>query len=92
MIKATHPKEKPPVFPGVSPVCKPLKQTDMDDTGPEIVAKTKGFQQFSGKGGAESGAVDDDLAKILAVWPQLTEQEKTQISEFVARLRSSPPL
>jgi len=53
------------------------------------VEKTKGFRQFSGKGGAESDAVDDDLAKILAVWSKLTQQQKDQISEIVDQLDSS---
>ena len=38
--KSISPKEKPPEFPGVSSICKPLQQTDMDDTGLEPVTST----------------------------------------------------
>lgn len=66
-----------------------MRPSDMDDTGLEKDDKTKGFQQFPAKGGAESGAVDDDLAKIIAIWSQLTQQQKAQISEFALRVSRS---
>ena len=38
--KGAHPKEKPPGFPGVSTLCRPLRRTEMDDTGLEPVTPT----------------------------------------------------
>jgi integrase len=38
--KSTHPKEKPPEIPRVSTLCRPLRRTEMDDTGLEPVTPT----------------------------------------------------
>tara|TARA_R110002072_G_scaffold273413_2_gene434338 strand:- start:82900 stop:83307 length:408 start_codon:yes stop_codon:yes gene_type:complete len=38
--KCTHPKGKPPEIPEVSTLCRPLRRTEMDDTGLEPVTST----------------------------------------------------
>jgi hypothetical protein len=38
--KGVSPKEKPPEIPGVSTLCRPLRRTEMDDTGLEPVTST----------------------------------------------------
>ena len=58
----------------------------MDDTGLEIVKKTEGNKHNSNEGDAESDAVEDQLAQIIAIWSKLTEQEKLRLSEFMIQL------
>ncbi len=39
--KSISPKENPPEIPRVSSICKPLQQTDMDDTGLEAISRRR---------------------------------------------------
>jgi hypothetical protein len=63
----------------------------MGPTGPEIDpvtgSKTKTLEDQASEGGAESGAFDPDLTKIIAVWPDLPVTTRKQILATVEEAR-----
>ena len=59
----------------------------MGPTGPEIDSvtgsATKTLEDQVSEGGAESGAYDPDLAKIIAAWPDLPADARARMLELL---------
>ena len=59
----------------------------MGPTGPEIDSvtgsTTKTLEDQVSEGGAESGAYDPDLAKIIAAWPDLSTTTRTKVLDIL---------
>jgi len=60
----------------------------MGDTGFELPQENTGKTRFFDSGGAESGAVgarDDDLARLVGVWPKLSAEDRVAVMDIVER-------
>jgi len=71
----------------VSPVSRPSTQTG---TGFEQPRFSPGNTLVCHKCGAEYSAVDDDLARLVQVWPNLSADIKAKIISIVANSQRRP--
>ena len=55
----------------------------MGSTGTEETSKTAGKRSFLGAGGADCGALPEDLGFVVAHWPALTDDDRRRVRAIV---------